>query len=169
MSRTKKMTKKEMRKATGERLRRIARAGEVFLDGDAFKRIVTDPALVSGDDYRVEHDKFIQIKQTLFKLKRLEPGDIGAMTWRKHQDGATMVVVVDPDPNRRPSAGQYPLAPALAAAFDGRMAAQDMTIKGFPVLSVCGPIRDSLDDVVGVLEVFASLEPEKFQANFINY
>jgi 23S rRNA pseudouridine1911/1915/1917 synthase len=37
---------------------------------------------------------------------------------------------------------------------------------GYPVLSVCAPIRDSLDDVVGVVEVFASLAPEKLRVRY---
>jgi hypothetical protein len=163
------VTKAVLRKATEERLRRVARAGEVFIDGDAFKAIVLDPTLVRGDDYRVDHDKFIGVKQTLFKLKRLEPGDIGVMTWRKFGEGAAIVVPVDSDPNRPSNPGSADRNSAMAAAFAGKTAAQLLTFKGFPVLSVCAPIRDSLDDVVGVVEVFASLAPDKVRANYINY
>ena len=169
MRKTNKMTQGKMRKFTEERLRRIARAGEVFIDGEAFKGVPVDPGLYRGDDYRVDHEKFITVKRALFKLKRLESGDVGVMTWRKFESDAVLTVVVDLDPTRTPVPGRHPVTPALAAAFEGRTEVQPLTINGVPVLSVCAPIRDSLDDVVGALEVFASLEPERYQADRINY
>lgn len=169
MSKTRRTITSQMRRATEERLRRIARAGEVFIDGDAFKGIVINPELASGDDYRVDHEKFIRVKEALFKLKRLEPGDVAVMTWRRHKDVAALTVLVDFDPNRRPYPGKFPVTAAMAAAFEGRTAVQELDFGGVPVLSVCAPIRDSLDEVVGVLEVFASLQPDRLQANLINY
>lgn len=158
-----------LRKETEIRLRRIARAGEVFIDGDAFAGVVVDPSLITGDDYSVDHKNFISVKQTLLKLKRLEPGDIGVMAWRKYKDVATIVVPVDVDPNRSVRPGDHPVTPAMAKAFEGTTAVQELSFKGFPVLSVCAPIRDSLDNVVGVVEVFASLRPDLYTVNALDY
>jgi hypothetical protein len=156
------------RAETEARLRRVARAGSVFIDGEAFKALVLDPDLNTGDDYRVDHEKFIAVKKTLLKLKRLEDGDVGVVTWRRFQDQADQVMPVDAHPcASRP--GNHPVSPAMAEAFAGKVAVQELEFRGAPVLSVCAPIRDSLDDVVGALEVFASLVPEKLRVDLLRY
>jgi hypothetical protein len=156
--------KPAVRRETEARLRRIARAGEVFVDGEAFKNVVVDPALNTGDDYRVNHEEFIKVKQALIKLKRIEPGDVGVVSWRRFGEEADMVVPVDSHPLQvRP--GNHPISEAMAEAFAGRTAVQDLEMRGHPLLSVCAPIRDSLDEVVGVVEVFGSLVPERFKVD----
>jgi hypothetical protein len=156
--------KPALRRETEARLRRIARAGEVFINGDAFREFVLKPELNTGDQYLVDHEKFIEVKQTLFKMKRLEPGDVGVITWRKFGEEADNCLPCDSYPKSvRP--GNHPMSEAVIKAFAGETAVQDVQMRGYPMLSVCAPIRDSLDDVVGVVEVFASLVPEKFQAN----
>jgi hypothetical protein len=158
----------KLRRETEERLRRLARAATVLVDGDAFKAVPVDPSLNTGDDYRVDHDKFIAVKKTLLKLKRLEPGDVGVMTWRRFKDQADITVPVDSHPCAvRP--GNHPITPAMAEAFEGRTAVQELEWRGCPLLSVCAPIRDSLDDVVGVVEVFASLAPEHLLVDMLRY
>jgi hypothetical protein len=162
----------KFRAETEERLRRAARAGAVFIDGEAFKALVIDPSLNTGDDYRVDHEKFIAVKKALLKLKRLEDGDLGVVTWRRFppgsQDQADQVMPVDAHPcASRP--GNHPISPAMAEAFAGNVAVQQLEFRGAPVLSVCAPIRDSLDDVVGVVEVFASLAPEKLRVDVLRY
>jgi hypothetical protein len=153
-----------LRKQTEERLRRIARIGEVFVDGDAFKSVVLTPELNTGDTYCVDHDKFISVKQTLLKLKRIEDGDVGVVAWRRFKNEADITIPADLHPlSVRP--GNHPISPAMAEAFAGRVAVQELNMRGFPLLSVCAPIRDSLDDVVGILEVFASLVPHVFRVN----
>jgi hypothetical protein len=127
-----------------------------------------DPKLNTGDDYRVDHEKFIVVKKALLRLKRLEPGDIGVLTWRRFGQEADITVPVDSHPCAvRP--GNHPVTPAMAEAFAGRTAVQELDWRGCPLLSVCAPIRDSLDDVVGVVEVFASLAPERLRMDQLRY
>jgi len=160
--------KPAVRRETEARLRRIARAAEVFVDGDAFREFVLKPELNTGDEYLVDHGKFIALKQALIKLKRLEPGDVGVIAWRRFKDQADLCLAVDSHPCAvRP--GNHPISPAMAEAFAGRVAVQDLEFRGHPLLGVCAPIRDSLDEVVGVVEVFASLVPEKFRVNGLEY
>ena len=158
------------------RLRRLARAGEVFVDGEIFKAILPDPAVNGGDDYRVDEAKFIPVKQALFKLKRLEPGDCSAQTWRrfrfKDRDGAEKdcaAVVVPLDPHPKDVKAPHPVSPAMEEAFQGRTAIEEQEFRGGPILSVYAPIRDSLEDVVGVVEVFGSLAPEKSRVDMLDY
>ena len=161
------------RREVEARLRRIARAGEVFLDGEAFKSVLPDPAINTGDDYRVDDEKFVALKRTLFKLKRLEEGDCSAQAWRRFEDpkegrpGATLVVPVDPHP--RGVKGVYPVSPALAEAFAGRVGVEELEFRGVPILSVAAPIRDSLEDVVGAIEVFGSLAPDRLRVDSLRY
>ena len=153
-----------IRKQTEARLRRIARIGEVFVDGDTFKDVVKKPEMNTGDEYCVNHAKHIAIKQTLLKLRRIEEGDIGVVAWRPFKDQADLTVPVDVHPlSVRP--GNHPISPAMAEALAGRVGVQELSMRGFPLLSVCAPIRDSLDDVVGILEVYASLVPKVFRVN----
>jgi hypothetical protein len=161
--------KASIRRETEQRLRRLARAGSVLVDGEAFKGIPLRPELNTGDDYAVDHDKFLTVKRTLMKLKRLEDGDVGVTSWRPWPGGQMeQVCPVDVHPLPvRP--GNHPLSPAVAAAFEGKTGVQELELRGHPVLSVCAPIVDSMNDVVGVVEVFASLVPETFKVDMLNY
>lgn len=166
----------KVRSETEARLARIARAGEVFLDGDAFKAVLPDPEVAGGDDYRVDDALFVAIKKTLFKLKRLEAGDCSAQAWRRlrakdkdgsERDAVALVVPVDPHPKDVKSA--HPVGPAVAEAFEGRVSVEEGEFRGVPILSVYAPIRDSLEDVVGVVEVYASLAPDKLRVDCLDY
>ncbi|MCG3181268.1 MAG: hypothetical protein BIFFINMI_03647 [Phycisphaerae bacterium] len=161
--------KASVRKATEARLRRVAHAATVFIDGDDFVAVPVDPKLNTGDDYQVNHEPFIRVKRTLMKLKRLEAGDVGVTTWRPFGPGqAEQVVPVDIHPLAvRP--GNHPIPPAMAEAFAGRTAVHEQAYQGHPMLSVCAPIRNSMEEVVGVVEVSASLEPERFKVDQLDY
>jgi len=158
----------KVRKEAEARLRRIARVAEVFVDGDAFKNVARKPELNTGDEYCVNHAEFINVKQSLTKLKRIEEGDVGAMAWRPFGEEADIVVPVDVHP-RSVRPGNHPVTPAMAEAFAGNVGVQEIQFREFPLLSVCVPIRDSLDEVVGVTELFASLVPDKFKADRMVY
>ncbi len=175
--------KASVRRQTEQRLRRLARAATVFIDGEAFKAIPLRPELNTGDDYAVDHDRFIAVKRTLLKLKRIEDGDVGVTTWRPWaggsaqaapapaiEDAEQMEQVCPVDMHEltvRP--GNHPVSAAVASAFRGQTAVQQIQIRGFPVLSICAPIRDSLEDVVGAVELFASLAPDQFKVDMLDY
>ena len=161
-----------VRRETEQRLRRLARIAEVLIDGEVFKGIVADPAVAGGDDYRVDDEKFIVVKKFLLKLKRIEKGDVSAQTWRPfaNKDGVPCAVVVVPvDPHPRDVKGIHPLSAALKKAFDGGTGVEVLTFNNAPLLSVCAPIRDSLGDIVGVVEVFGSLAPRKYKVDRLRY
>lgn len=159
--------KASVRRETEQRLRRLARAATVLLDGEAFQGIPLDPGLNTGDDYAVNHENFLTIKKMLMKLKRLEDGDLGATTWRKWKDGEMEQVCPVDSYFMAVRPGNHPMTPAAAAAFAGETAIHEFNFLGVPVLSVCAPIRDSLDDVVGVVELFASLAPERSRVGLL--
>jgi hypothetical protein len=154
------------RKEIEARLRRLAHAAEVFIDGDVFKQIVVDPELYTGDDYRVDDDRFIEVKKTLFKLKRISDCDASLQLWQKCQDGAAIVMPMDRHP--KGVKGLHPITLAMGEAFAGSTAIEEQEM-GVPFLSVYAPIRDSLEDVVGVVEVYGSLAPDKLKVDTLDY
>jgi hypothetical protein len=124
----------------------------------------------------VDDAKFIPVKQALFKLKRLEDGDASAQTWRRfrfkdkegvEKDAASIVVPIDPHPKEVKAV--HPVSPALEEAFQGRVSVEELEFRGVPLLAVYAPIRDSLEDVVGVVEVFGSLAPDKLKVDTLRY
>lgn len=162
-----------VRLRTEERLRRLAWAGEVLIDGELFKGIVRDPAVCGGDDYRVNEENFIPIKRMLFKIRRLErEADASLVTWRRYRcadkdgherEAAVMVVPLDSHP--KDVKGVHSISPAMERAFRGHMAVEvQATRTGERILSVYAPIRDSFEDVVGVSEVFAALPLKRTRA-----
>jgi hypothetical protein len=161
--------KQAYRREVEARLRRVARAATIFLDGDDFREVVIDPALgqVCAEDpdrphpqYHADHAKFIRLKQTLFKLKRLESDGYSLAAWRSFKGEAKSVILMDMHyVPARP--GIIPVSPAMAEAFAGRVGTQELEFRGRPGLAVFSPIRDSLEDVVGVVEVYAALVPEE--------
>lgn len=161
------------RREVEARLRRIARAGEVFLDGEALRELFPDPSINTGDDYRVDDERFITLKKALFKLKRLDEGDCSAQVWRRFENpktgepGATLAVPVDPHPHE--VKGVHPVSEAMDAAFGGGTGVEEQIFRGVPILSVYAPVRDSFEDVVGVVEVFASLAPDRLRVDTLDY
>lgn len=159
--------KAPVRRETEQRLRRLARAATVLIDGEAFKNIALRPELNTGDDYAVNHANFLTVKQMLMKIKRLEDGDIGVTSWRKWKD-TEMEQVCPVDLyalSVRP--GNHPMTPAVAAAFNGETTIHEISMHATPIMSICAPIRDSMDDVVGVVELFASLAPDRVRVGLI--
>jgi hypothetical protein len=86
-------TARKFRKEVEARLRRIARAAEVFMDGDDFRQVAFDPDLGevrTGEpdpQYYVDHARFVGLKRTLLRLRRLEPGPCSAAAWRPFRQG----------------------------------------------------------------------------------
>jgi hypothetical protein len=161
---------KSFRRTVEEHLRRIAGVGSIFLDGDAFSQAFFDPkqGVVCAEEpehddpqYHVDHEKFIALKKTLFKLQRLEAAPTALMTWRPYLgDQVIIAIAMDLHPVMvRP--GTQAINESMRRALQGETVLQEFEFRGFPVLSVLTPIRDSLEDVVGVLEVYAPLVPEK--------
>ncbi len=161
---------KSLRKATRDRLKRVAHAGTVFLDGEAFRETFFDPkqGAVCAEEpdredpqYHVDHGKFITIKKTLFKLKRLESEPVALMTWRPFLDDRVKIAIaMDVHPVSVVRPGTQPINDAMRRALGGETVEQEYEFRDRPVLSLLTPIRDSFEDVVGVLEVYAPLVPE---------
>ncbi len=157
----------KVRKETEAGLRRLAHAAGVFIDGDVFKQIVVDPELYTGDDYRVDDDRFAEVKKILFKLKRISECDASLQLWQKCQDGAAIVMPMDRHP--KGVKALHPITLAMGEALAGGTAIEEQEIDNVPFLSVYTPIRDSLEDVIGIAEVYGSLAPDKYAIDTLRY
>ena len=161
-------------------LAQVARVAEVMIDGELAMRIITDRAthyivnpnpqhrFLSGDYYDVDHDSFLLMKKTLLRLERLASFPCNATLWVRVRGADNLITAAVQngqlhrywrfgEDGRKPdgelaqclSSGQITPAPA-----DG---SEDF-------LTVLAPIRDSLGDVVGCVELTAAHPASKLLA-----
>ncbi len=132
-----------------ERINLLARVALMFLDGDDFERVLIDQRLHT--DYRF--DEFNRLKQVLSKVERLEPDmDVSLILWRLYP---TNPYVAEPlvAGNALPNTGwrRVPSNEAQREAFrSGAKRQFDWNGKG---TSYYWPLRNSNDDIVGLLEI----------------
>ena len=154
-------------------LREVARVASVMFDGELCRRIVTDRAwkwmrdfdpddrFSASDNYDVEHQPFMAAKKTLLRLQRLAPQEVPVhcLLWvpvPTLEDRMT-VIVWNGGASRwwRWAMLHHPAEPEMKAVMETG------TIQEVPgdengVLTALAPVRDSLKEVVGFIEVSAS-------------
>lgn len=142
-------------------LMEIARIGSLFLCGDWLEQAMTPErrAYTSGDDIDFEENSFNAVKRTLLLTERIDLSrrDITCCLWVRRPD----------DPDRAetliagrtlPAEGHHiiEMGPELGRAFGGMPTARFRS----PVLeTVYYPVRNSDEEIVGVLEVSEYREP----------
>jgi hypothetical protein len=160
-----------IRKVLNE-LGEVARVAEVMIDGDLAQRIITNRAahyivnpnpqhrFLAGDYYDVDHANFLLMKKTLLRLERLASFPCSATLWVRVKGSDHLITVAVQngqlhrywrfgEDGRKPegematclSAGKITLAP-----IDGSN----------DYLTVLAPVRDSLGDLVGCVELTAA-------------
>ena len=150
-------------------LRETARVAAAMIDGDEARRIITERALhyianpdpkfgfLSGDYYDVEHAPFLRIKKSLLRLERLLSFPCNTSLWLlldKPPEHATVAV-------QNGSLHRYwkwaeekrPLEPEMAECVRSGEVVVAPTDHPSRTLTVLAPVRDSLDDVVGFVEL----------------
>ena len=154
---------------------RIARVATVMVDGDVCQRIVTPRALTSmlhpdprdhfssGDNYDVDDASFIAIKKTLMRLAILAHEPVDMNLWMPLPANPPRIQIVI---RNRYEMSQFwewgaldqPSIPAMRTVLDS---GRPVTVKQKPgFVSVLAPIRNSLGDVVGLVEAVARLQPD---------
>ncbi len=78
---------KKSRKDLTIPLEEVARIGLLFLDGDAFEKVLPEKCLTyhGGDDLDYNEEEFNQLKITLMKIERIRAG-VAAVLWRRRPD-----------------------------------------------------------------------------------
>ncbi|WP_031498312.1 hypothetical protein [Bryobacter aggregatus] len=146
----------------------IAKTATVMVDGDLCQRIVTPRALeymlrnpsrdrwADADNYEVNEAAFVATKKTLMRLARLADFPVDVNLWMPIQPDLTRVHVVIR--NRHEMSQFWPWGklfqdtpePMLAVLREGKR----VTVTGQNgFVSVLAPVRNSLDEIVGLVEV----------------
>jgi hypothetical protein len=152
----------------------IGRIATVMVDGDVCRRIMTPRALeymqkkgtrdpwVGGDNFAVNKDAFNLTKKTLIRLSRLAgfPCDVNLWMPVPGMPGQVQVLIRNVNElSQFWSFGQLNQnipAPMTKVLETG----QRITVTEKPgFISVLAPVYDSLDDVVGLVEVVATSAP----------
>ncbi|HKT12759.1 MAG TPA: hypothetical protein VJW77_13130 [Terriglobia bacterium] len=155
-----------------QELDHIARVAAAMVDGDLCRRIVTPRALeymfksdphdrfLAGDNYDVNDAEFNAAKKTLIRLSRLAPFACDVNLWMPipgHPDKIQVVI------RNAHEFGQFWVFGAIDQEVFPPMrevleSGKRLTVKQRPgMVSVLGPIYDSLGDVAGLVEVVAQV------------
>lgn len=155
-----------------EELERLAHIAEVMVDGDQAARVITPLAShyianpnpkhfhLAGDYYDVDHAAFLVMKKTLLRLERLVDFPCNATLWMRVAGAPEWLtpVVQNGRLHRyyRFGEGRYkPVSEQATCLAKGRVVAAPVS-GSKKYLTVLAPVRDSLGDVVGCVELTTS-------------
>ena len=150
-------------------LQEIARVATVMVDGDVCQHIVTQRALQhmlrsdprdewqAGDNYDVHDAPFIQTKKTLIRLAMLAPYPVDVNLWMPVPTTQDIQVVIR---------NKYNLSQFWQGGLEQSMppemhevlqTGKTLTVQKSPgMISVLAPVRNSLNEIVGLVEVVSS-------------
>ena len=153
----------------------IARTAAVMLDGDICQRILTSRALehmlkpdprdryADGDNYDVDDASFIATKKTLIRLSRLTSLPVDVNLWMPLPGDPPSIHIVIRNRNELSQFWKWgnlrqPMVPEMRTVLEtGRR----VLVKNKPgIISVLAPVRNSLGDIVGVVEAAGRIEPD---------
>ncbi|MCW5980609.1 MAG: hypothetical protein KIT09_21195 [Bryobacteraceae bacterium] len=160
---------------TVAQLDEVARVASVMVDGDVAKRIVTDRAIesimkvdkrdpyIASDNYDVHHEPFLHTKKTLIRLSRLVDFPCDVNLWMPLPTTPPRVHIVIRNANEMSRFWQWgalhqEMFPPMKEVFEKgkRVAVADKP--GW--IAILAPVRDSLGDIVGLVEVVARQAPD---------
>jgi hypothetical protein len=156
----------------GADLSEIARVATIMLDGDVCQRIVTPRAFEhmlhpnprdewqAGDNYDVDDAAFISTKKTLIRLSMMAPYPVDVNLWMPVPTSQDIQVVI----RNRYNLSQFwngelqqKMPPKMQAVLK---TGKSLTVKENPgMISVLSPVRNSLGQIVGLVEVVSSTAP----------
>ena len=164
-----KLSQRKIRQVVAE----VARVASVMFDGELCGQIVTERSWKwfrdfdpndfwsPHDNYDVEHAPFVAAKHTLMRLERLGPAGLrlGCNLWVPVPTlpGQITCLVQNGGPNRWQQFGTLHLA--LTAPMQSALAGQPADVpddEDRGIVTVLAPVRDSLKQVVGFVEVSGS-------------
>jgi hypothetical protein len=155
-------------------LQEIARVATVMIDGDVCQHIVTQRALQhmlrsdprdkwqAGDNYDVHAAPFIQTKKTLIRLSMLAPYPVDVNLWMPVPTTQDIQVVIRNKYNLS-QFWQGELEQAMPPEMrEVLQSGKTLTVQKSPeMISVLAPVRNSLNEVVGLVEVVSSTAPPR--------
>lgn len=151
----------------------IARVATIMIDGDVCQHIVTARALYhmlhadprdqwqAGDNYDVHDAAFIQTKKTLIRLGMIAPFPVDVNLWMPVPTTQNIQVVI----RNQHDLSQFWKFGDLEQAMPAPMrqvltTGNRVTVQEKPgMISVLAPVRNSLGQIVGLVEVCSSTHP----------
>jgi hypothetical protein len=152
-----------------QELQEIARVATAMIDGDVCQHIMTERSLQhmlrtdprdpfqAGDNYDVHDAAFIQTKKTLIRLATLAPYPVDVNLWMPVPTTQKIQVVIR---------NKYNLSQFWNGEVDQAMppemrtvleTGKTLTVQKTPgMISVLAPVRNSLNEIVGLVEVAGS-------------
>ncbi len=155
-------------------LQEVARIATVMMDGDVCQRIMTERALkrlftvdpqdqwAASDNFDVNPEPYIQAKKTLIRLSMLLSYPVDCNLWMTFTDHPEKVQVLI---RNRYEMSQFWSWGQLIQEIPPEM--KEVLIKGEPrtvaraadFISVLAPVRNSLGETVGLVEVVSRINP----------
>ncbi len=153
----------------------IARIATIMVDGDVCQRIVTTRALESifrvdprdqyadSDNYDVNDEAFIRTKKTLMRLSRIVDYPVDVNLWMPLEAKPPRIHIVIR--NRNEMSQFWPwgklhqeMIPEMQSVLGS---GKRITVKQKPgFISVLSPVRNSLNEIVALVEVVSRTEPD---------
>ncbi len=155
-------------------LDQVARTATAMVDGDVARGIQTKRSIemmleknprdhwAAADNYDVDHDAYVATKKTLIRLSKLCTSACDVNLWLPVTGKPDRVHVVIRNVNEISQFWRWgdldqPMPPEMKAVLEsGRR--QTVRQRG-TMISVLAPVYDSLGDIVGLVEVAASTNP----------
>ncbi len=156
-------------------LQEIARVATAMVDGDVCQRIVTPRALefmnrrdprdkwADSDNYDVNDAAFIATKKTLMRLATLATYPVDVNLWMPLPGQPPRIHIVIRNKNEMSQFWQWgklyqPMFPKMQTVLQ---TGRTLTVRNKPgFVSVLAPVRNSLGDVVGLVEVVTRAQPD---------
>jgi hypothetical protein len=150
------------RRHLADRLLELAGVALAVIDADAVRDCVRPESRleISSDDFAYDIDLCNTVRRGLLRVERLTDVDVTSSIWRVRLDKpgwADLVLAGQGYTGQFSGWAKFPIPvpPAMQSAFDGDPA--EVFSDDGRWLSVFAPLRDSLDDVVAVLELCVHL------------
>jgi hypothetical protein len=156
------------RDAITARLLELARVAMAVIDGDAARDCLRPASRVevSPDDFEYDVDACNALRRGLLKVERLSDLDVQTGIWRLRPDKpgmADLMLAGMGYPRQFSGWDRYliPVPAPMSEAFGGKPGVGAVSDGRYS--SVFVPLRDSLDDIVAVLELCAAVVEEPQQ------
>lgn len=151
-----------------QQLAEVGKVASVMVDGDVCERILTPRAIshftkvdprdqwAAADNFDVNHDAYILIKKTLIRLGRLGPPHTDVNLWMPVPGDASRVHILIRNANEISQFWKWgdlhqPASPEMKRVLGTGKPETVSGNRGF--VSVLAPVRNSLDEIVGFVEV----------------
>jgi len=163
------------RETLGRELDNIARIATAMVDGDVCQRIVTSRARdymlsnpsrdqwAAADNYDVNSNAFTATKKTLIRLSTLADYPVDVNLWMPLVPDNSLVHVVIRNKYEMSQFwpwGKLTQAPVPAMVEVLKSGRRITVAEKAGFVSVLAPVRNSLDEIVGLVEVVSRLEPD---------